>query len=181
MNSRKALYYGHFRRTKLPKLPNISSQSRYDHFDTAPYLSQHQHLGKRGELMGRTSKNIKLRIPEKPHKIKGFRSGSYRVATTISSQGRYDLFDTCPYIKFLYVKPTILTKLEIKAKFRAKQASFCEMQNLKTQVKSRLSVGRSSLGCITFRVRAVMTSSIPVHILFSVKARTNADNFFIRT
>ena len=75
----------------------ISSQSRYDHFDTAPYLSQHQHLGKRGELMGRTSKNIKLRIPEKPHKIKGFRSGSYRVATTISSQGRYDHFDTCPY------------------------------------------------------------------------------------
>ena len=72
----------------------ISSQSRYDHFDTAPYLSQHQHLGKRGELMGRTSKNIKLRIPEKPHKIKGFRSGSYRVATTISSQGRYDHFDT---------------------------------------------------------------------------------------
>lgn len=36
--------------------------------------------------MGRTSKNIKLRIPEKPRKIKGFRSGSYRVATTISSQ-----------------------------------------------------------------------------------------------
>ena len=35
--------------------------------------------------MGRTSKNIKLRIPEKPHKIKGFRSGGYRVATTISS------------------------------------------------------------------------------------------------
>ena len=75
----------------------ISSQSRYDHFDTAPYLSQHQHLGKRGELMGRTSKNIKLRIPEKPHKIKGFRSGSYRVATTISSQPRYDHFDTSPY------------------------------------------------------------------------------------
>ena len=74
----------------------ISSQSRYDHFDTAPYLSQHQHLGKRGELMGRTSKNIKLRIPEKPHKIKGFRSGSYRVATTISSQSRYDHFDTLP-------------------------------------------------------------------------------------
>ena len=75
----------------------ISSQSRYDHFDTAPYLSQHQHLGKRGEPMGRTSKNIKLRIPEKPHKIKGFRSGSYRVATTISSRARYDHFDTSPY------------------------------------------------------------------------------------
>ena len=76
----------------------ISSQSRYDHFDTSPYLSQHQHLRKRGELMGRTSKNIKLRIPEKPRKIKGFRSGSYRVATTISSQSRYDHFDTAPYL-----------------------------------------------------------------------------------
>ena len=75
----------------------ISSQSRYDHFDTAPYLSQHQHLRKRGELMGRTSKNIKLRIPEKPRKIKGFRTGSYRVATTISSQPRYDHFDTAAY------------------------------------------------------------------------------------
>ena len=76
----------------------ISSQSRYDHFDTAPYLSQHQHLRKRGELMGRTKKNIKLRIPEKPRKIKGFRLGSYRVATTISSQSRYDHFDTSPYL-----------------------------------------------------------------------------------
>ena len=47
--------------------------------------------------MGRTSKNIKLRTPEKPRKIKGFRSGSYRVATTISSQPRYDRFDTAAY------------------------------------------------------------------------------------
>ena len=72
----------------------ISSRSRYDHFDTSPYLSQHQHLRKRGELMGRTKKNIKLKIPEKPRKIKGFRSGGYRIATTISSQPRYDHFDT---------------------------------------------------------------------------------------
>ena len=75
----------------------ISSRSRYDHFDTSPYLSQHQHLRKRGELMGRTKKNIQLKIPEKPRKIKGFRSGSYRIATTISSQARYDHFDTAPY------------------------------------------------------------------------------------
>lgn len=47
--------------------------------------------------MGRTKKNIKLKIPEKPRKIKGFRNGGYRIATTISSQGRYDHFDTCPY------------------------------------------------------------------------------------
>ena len=36
--------------------------------------------------MGRTSKNIKLRIPEKPRKIKGFRNGGFPIATTISSR-----------------------------------------------------------------------------------------------
>ena len=71
---------------RIPPCKACYKNRKQHHFDTAPYLSQHQHLGKRGELMGRTSKNIKLRIPEKPHKIKGFRSGSYRVATTISSQ-----------------------------------------------------------------------------------------------
>ena len=65
---------------------SISSAAPSTTRTTLQGLSQHQnYLGKRGELMGRTSKNIKLRIPEKPHKIKGFRSGSYRVATTISS------------------------------------------------------------------------------------------------
>lgn len=84
----------------------ISSQSRYDHFDTAPYLSQHQHLGKRGELMGRTSKNIKLRIPEKPRKIKGFRLGSYRVATTISSAAPSTSRTTLQlYISILFSPP----------------------------------------------------------------------------
>ena len=62
--------------------------------------------------MGRTSKNIKLRIPEKPRKIKGFRSGSYRVATTISSQSRYDRFDTPAYI-FWHRPAQRLEKCEI--------------------------------------------------------------------
>ena len=48
--------------------------------------------------MGRTKKNIQLKIPEKPRKIKGFRSGSYRIATTISSQSRYDHFDTAAWV-----------------------------------------------------------------------------------
>ena len=46
--------------------------------------------------MGRTKKNIQLKTPEKPRKIKGFRSGSYQIATTISSQPRYDHFDIPP-------------------------------------------------------------------------------------
>ena len=48
--------------------------------------------------MGRTKKSIQLKTPEKPRKIKGFRSGSCRIATTISSQARYDHFDTAPYM-----------------------------------------------------------------------------------
>ena len=47
--------------------------------------------------MGRTKKNIQLKIPEKPRKIKGFRLGGYPIATTISSQPRYDHFDTAAY------------------------------------------------------------------------------------
>ena len=77
----------------------ISSRSRYDHFDTSPYLSQHQHLRKRGELMGRTKKNIKFKIPEKPRKIKGFRSGGYRIATTISSSCHAGSF--CPSLSLI--------------------------------------------------------------------------------
>ena len=63
--------------------------------------------------MGRTRKNIKLRIPEKPRKIKGFRNGGYRIATTISSAPRYDHFDTSADIFSTYV---ILTKPQIYVK-----------------------------------------------------------------
>ena len=79
---------------------SISSAAPSTTRTTLQGLSQHQnYLGKRGELMGRTSKNIKFRIPEKPRKIKGFRLGGYRTATTISSQPRYDRFDTPPRLK----------------------------------------------------------------------------------
>ena len=47
--------------------------------------------------MGRTKKNIQLKTPEKPRKIKGFRNGGFPIATTISSQPRYDHFDTAAY------------------------------------------------------------------------------------
>ena len=65
---------------------SISSAAPSTTRTTLQGLSQHQnYLGKRGELMGRTSKNIKFRIPEKPRKIKGFRNGGFPIATMISS------------------------------------------------------------------------------------------------
>ena len=51
--------------------------------------------------MGRTKKNIQLKIPEKPRKIKGFRLGGYPIATTISSRSRYDHFDTAAYQRII--------------------------------------------------------------------------------
>ena len=109
----------------------ISSRSRYDHFDTSPYLSQHQHLRKRGELMGRTKKNIQLKIPEKPRKIKGFRSGSYRMATTISSQPRYDHFDTSPRCIFKALRVSVRLRAECRNR-RTKRRKTVDIQLLKS-------------------------------------------------
>ena len=57
-----------------PKL--ISSQPRYDRFDTSPYLSSTSalkiRLGKRRELMERTANIYLFRIPQNPSKIKVF-------------------------------------------------------------------------------------------------------------
>ena len=98
---------------------SISSAAPSTTRTTLQGLSQHQnYLGKRGELMGRTSKNIKLKIPEKPRKIKGFRNGGYRIATTISSQPRYDHFDTSPCIfqsAFIFAQISVKKSLERKA------------------------------------------------------------------
>ena len=61
--------------------------------------------------MGRTKKYIKFKTPEKPRKIKGFRSRSYRIATTISSQSRYDRFDTSAYLVFTAPPRTAFGKM----------------------------------------------------------------------
>ena len=62
--------------------------------------------------MGRTRKNIKFRIPEKPRKIKGFRNGGFPIATMISSQPRYDHFDTSPKTAVpLFLKTVVFPRL----------------------------------------------------------------------
>ena len=121
----------------------ISSQSRYDHFDTAPYLSQHQHLGKRGELMGRTSKNIKLRIPEKPHKIKGFRSGSYRVATTISSAAPSTTRTTLR----VYFRPAFFPEICSKIRWRENRREKATPFPSEIQVLKAWHLPRTALCC----------------------------------
>ncbi len=53
-----------------------------------------------GEFVGRTTKIFNYIIPQKTATYKGFRAGGYRIATLISSQSRYDHFDTTPYAYF---------------------------------------------------------------------------------
>ena len=142
---------------------NLSSQSRYDHFDTAPYLSQHQHLGKRGELMGRTSKNIKLRIPEKTHKIKGFRSGSYRVATTISSAAPSTTRTTLRVYFHPVFFPEICSKNSLERKQERRQKIF-DFEIFCVEEYQGESGGRNSQLLPKFRVSPVMTTSIPLRV-----------------
>ena len=78
----------------------ISSQARYDRFDNSPYfLSQHQpqtHLRNWGELMGRTRRYLLLNDSRKPPEYQGFLAVRFRIGPPISSQPRYDHFDTTP-------------------------------------------------------------------------------------
>ena len=53
-----------------------------------------------GENVGRTRKILSCKIPQKPATYKDFRGGGYRIATMISSQPRYDHFDTAAYSFF---------------------------------------------------------------------------------
>ena len=54
--------------------------------------------------MGRTMKNIKFKTPEKPRKIKSFRSRSYRLSTTISSLSRRNALLFQGRESYLFVK-----------------------------------------------------------------------------
>ncbi len=64
--------------------------------------------------------------------------------------------------------PMNLAKIKFKANTRAKQAKISKKQNYRNRIKSRVSGYGSSIRRRSFRVRAVMTSSIPVRIEFCV-------------
>ena len=92
----------------------ISSQPRYDHFDTSPYMLTRFH-----EI---NAYSVYIRIPlrthgvpatgecPKPARLKAFRKFYFRLPREISSQPRYDHFDTSPYI--------LTRKTEINASIR---------------------------------------------------------------
>ena len=68
-------------------------------------------LGKRRELMERTGQNIQLSRLKKPNKTKDLLRGEYRIAYLISSQPRYDHFDTTPYTVLKDHKMDYISKL----------------------------------------------------------------------
>ncbi len=90
----------------------ISSQPRYDHFDTSPCLSQHltpeNHSGFWGELMGRTHMIFSFRSLRKPNEIKA--SGVWRVhkghmiSSTAPSTTRTTLHQPCVVRSSFFVR-----------------------------------------------------------------------------
>ena len=80
----------------------ISSQPRYDHFDTSPYmLTRHTEINAIFSCIRipvRTGIVLETMECPKPAWLKGFRRFGFRLAKKISSQPRYDHFDTSPYM-----------------------------------------------------------------------------------
>ena len=71
--TRKPFVYAGLKPMQFHEAEDFSSAAPSTTRTTLQGLSQHQnYLGKRGELMGRTSKNIKFRIPENPVKSRVF-------------------------------------------------------------------------------------------------------------
>ena len=140
----------------------ISSQPRYDHFDTSPYmLTRHTEINAIFSCIRipvRTGIVLETMECPKPAWLKGFRRFGFRLAKKISSQPRYDHFDTSPY------------KI-VKAKPKPKLRENCEMQvfksanrSLESPDKQRAYGERLVTDPTMFRVSPVMTTSITLRI-----------------
>ena len=76
---------------------SISSRARYGHFDTAPRLFPPRFtLRKLERKPGEKARGSNLSKARKALKTLGFQRQGFRMEYTISSQGRYDHFDTAP-------------------------------------------------------------------------------------
>ena len=81
----------------------ISSQPRYDHFDTSPYmLTRHTEINAIFSCIRipvRTGVVLETMECPKTAQLKAFWKIDFRLAKKISSQSRYDHFDTSPNIQ----------------------------------------------------------------------------------
>ncbi len=89
-----------------PKL--ISSQPRYDHFDTSPYEKLLKILSEIRENFGRELRAYLISNLAESLLYQGFREGMFHEAYRISSQPRYDHFDTSPYSMLGYYNRTYM-------------------------------------------------------------------------
>ena len=114
--------------------------------------------------MGRTKKNIKLKIPEKPRKIKGSHLGGYRTATTISSAAPSTSRTTLRVyisIRFFFAQISVKNFLERKAGENTEKYSIFNFEN---PYIWGISGGRNDQVSVKFRVMSVMTTSIRLRV-----------------
>ena len=100
----------------------ISSQPRYDHFDTSPYmLTRHTEINAIFSCIRipvRTGVVLETMECPKTAQLKAFWKIDFRLAKKISSQPRYDHFDTSPY-KIVKAKPNYQIARKLRdAEFR---------------------------------------------------------------
>ena len=93
----------------------ISSQPRYDRFDTAPCIFSSEGSSKFKKVLERTDgenyKNFQIRTHEKLRKSKENADTKRTVCGGISSQPRYDRFDTAP-LEFCGIISAIRQKIK---------------------------------------------------------------------
>ncbi len=120
--------------TKRTVCGGISSRSRYDPFDTAPYIFSSDGSSKIKKVLERTDgenyKNIQIRTHEKLRKNKENADTKRTVCGGISSQPRYDRFDTAP-LEFCGIISAIRKKIK---DFRKKSIPVLKKQRLPNQV-----------------------------------------------
>ena len=140
----------------------ISSQPRYDHFDTSPYmLTRYTEINAIFSCIRihvRTLRDAVIGRCPKTARLKAFWKIDFRLAKKISSQPRYDHFDTSPY------------KI-VKAKPKPKLRENCEMRVFKSANAHGVNADKQRSfkdKCVTdptmFRVSPVMTTSISLRI-----------------
>ena len=143
----------------------ISSQPRYDHFDTSPYmLTRHTEINAIFSCIRipvRTGGVLETMECPKPAWLKGFRRFDFRLAKKISSQPRYDHFDISPYL-VVFEFCTAFARPELKCihpKFKKNEAFARKSKNTRAFASCRV------ISSATFRVSPVMTTSIRLRIV----------------
>ena len=157
-----------FEPTVPVKVQLISSQSRYDHFDTSPYMltriREVNALFNFIRILIRTQRVLKLLVCGKPAWLKALLSFDFSKQRNISSQARYDHFDTAPYMFSRRFSPPFSDRKGLWKELTERTANLFNFRTVENPHGYKVFGGRNGQLPARFRVSPVMTTSIPLRI-----------------